>query len=128
MEALSPIENLITAIQAPGGKKISPADGTLGSFEQTIDKIVTTRIKSAKDDAQAGLQFSQKLSEFEKKIAFYSGQLQQAQTALAALEGQPTTANSPNQNQLINSKKQEVFYWSTQLHEAGLPDSINTSV
>ncbi|HEY5039417.1 MAG TPA: hypothetical protein VIJ93_10125 [bacterium] len=128
MESLNRIINLLNAIESPTESKIPSSEGLLGSFEQIIDKIVTIQNKATKEEAQAAIQNSEKLSEFEKKIAFFSGQLQQAQTALAALEGPSLTTESPNLNQLISSKKEEVLYWSNKLHEAGLPDSLTNSV
>jgi hypothetical protein len=121
MEAITRIENLI---QEPPAEKTPVPEDSLAALEHFIDRMVTAENKLAKAAAQAAIRQRQIREEFERRVAFLSGRLHEAQKALAALEESLSRVEkSPADNELLNSKRAEVVYWRNQLRQVCPPDS-----
>jgi phage shock protein A len=123
MEAITRIENLITEMP---DKKPSVPEDTLTSLEHFIDRMVTAENKIAKAAAQAAIRQRQIREEFERRVAFLSSRLHQAETALAALEESLSRVEkSPGDIELLNTKRSEVVFWRSQLHQVCPPSTAN---
>jgi len=123
MDSISIVQDLINAVQTPTDHKTPAADGNLAGFEKAIDRIVADQNQASKTVAQASLQKAkvqaEKLAEHAQERAFLESQVQQAEVAVAALEG-----NQPNvqqTNQLLGFKRQEVAYWEGKLRQLSPP-------
>ena len=127
MDPINRIENLISNLQ--DNNSHSPSGDPLASFEEAIDQLVAASNKAAKAAAQAAIKNAEAQEEFQRKIAFLSGQVHKAESALAALEGHIERAvRESGANLQLNSKRQEILYWKSRLHQAGLPDNGNAGL
>ncbi len=123
MESITRIENLITEMPE---KKSSLPEDEIAFLEHFIDKMVKAQNNINKAAAQAAIRQRQIREEFERRVAFLSGRLHEAENALAALEESLSQAElSPSDNELLNTKRGEVVYWRTQLHQVCPPSTAN---
>ena len=120
MNSINRIESLLQSLDATPqpSKKASPYDQELATLEHFIDKLVTAENKATKANTQASIQKEQILAQFKRKLDFLSGQVQQAEVALAALEGTGNPSSlSPSDLLLLNARKGEVSYWKSQIRQ-----------
>jgi len=126
MDAINRIDNGI--FNQPDQNHSAPQDAVT-TLENFIDHMVTAENNLTKAAEQAAIKNEAIQAEFDKRIAFLSGRLHQAQSALAALEGaQARHESTPTGSELINTKKSEVVYWRTLLHQVCSPDQLNSGV
>ncbi len=133
MNPIQQVSNLLNDLSSSNNSSNSasttnPADGDTAPFLQAIDQIVAATEKASKANEQAAVEKSkmseEKSAQYQQKIAFLSSQISQAQIALSSLEGNQTSSPSGIQkaNQLVNFKRQELYYWQTRLAQADLPN------
>jgi hypothetical protein len=118
MNPIAKIETLLQDLSLQPSQKKSSYDQELASLENFIDKLVTAENKATKANSQAAIQKEQMLAQFKRKLDFLSGQVQQAEIALAALEGTGNPSSlSPSDLLLLNARKSEVSYWKSQIRQ-----------
>lgn len=126
MQSITRIENLMTGQPE---SKVSAQEDTIQTLEHFIDRMVMAENKLSKAAAQAAITQRQIREEFEKRIAFLSSQLHEAESALAALEASLSRgAMTPGDHELLTTQRGEVEYWRTKLHQVQPPDHLNFSV
>ena len=126
MDAINRIDNGI--FNQPDQNHSAPQDAVT-TLENFIDHMVTAENNLTKAAEQTAIKNEAIQAEFDKRIAFLSVRLHQAQSALAALEGaQARHESTPTGSELINTKKSEVVYWRTLLHQVCSPDQLNSGV
>ena len=118
MNSISRIDTLFQDPSSQPSKKESPYDQELAALEHFIDKMVTAENNAAKTDAKKAAEKARVLEEFERKIAFFSGQIHRAESELTALEGSLAQASTTSgENPALDSKKHEVLYWKARLRQ-----------
>ncbi|HUO57586.1 MAG TPA: hypothetical protein VMV05_05360 [bacterium] len=126
MDAISRIDNLLSAFQDNTTPSGPPSSGPIAPFEQAIDKLVTAENNAAKAASQTAIKAAEIREDFARRMAFLSAQVHKAESALAALQGSTTNAPQGTVNQLqIDAKQQEILYWKSRLHQAGLPTDMS---
>jgi hypothetical protein len=116
MDAISRIENL--NLQPPSGIGAYPVEDPLTPFLQAIDKMVADGNSASKAIAKAAILKAEKKAEFERKLAYLTGQILNAKRALASIETpSPLVSKDPADCQLRTHKEGEVLYWENRLRQ-----------
>lgn len=130
---MDPITNNLTTntlFPAPSADPI-PSDNydpTLATFEQMVDHIVLNEQKNSQAVEQAAIQKAQQLAALQEKIAFLTGAVHQAETALAGVSpSSPPPVDTPSDPALATEAQKafalsQVAYWKAKLTQAGIPD------
>jgi phage-related minor tail protein len=118
MNTINPIDFGTTGTSSPSAPSQSPFDQELATLEKFIDKLATAEKNMAKSDAEAGRKKAELLAEYEKKLAYLTGLIHKAQSELAALQGsQDQAASSAVNEQVVESKRQDILFWSAKLRQ-----------
>jgi hypothetical protein len=123
MDGITRTENLLPADKSDKGAL--PWNDPVSPYLRVIDKMVTASNKATKEAAQLAMKKALQKAEMEKLVAYLSGQVQNAENALAAAKGSTKPdAEASGFPDLIDAKQREVLYWKTRLQQACSPDSL----
>ena len=126
MDAINRIDS--SFFNQPDPNPSAPKD-TITTLENFIDHMVTAENNLTKAAEQAAVKNGEIQAEFEKRIAFLSSRLHEAQSALITLEGSlAQREETPSGSELLNTKKGEVAYWRTLLRQVCSPDQLDLGV
>ena len=126
MDAVNRIDSSI--FNQPDPNPSAPKD-PITTLENFIDHMVTAENNLTKAAEQAAIKNGEIQAEFEKRVAFLSSRLHEAQSALVALEGSLAQhETTPNGSELLNTKKGEVVYWRNLLRQVHLPDQLDLGI
>src|SRR5579872_4886492 len=127
MNTITRIDMLFQDPSSQPPKKASPYDQALAELESFIDKMVTAENNISKTNTKTAIQQAQLLEEYETKVAFLSGQIHRAESALTALEGSVAQASAAaaSQNPGLDSKIQEILYWKARLQQVVESNEMN---
>jgi len=130
---MDPITNNLIFPSPSTGSSTDPIpadnyDPTLRAFEQMVDQFVLNDQKNAQNITQAAIQKQEKIQAFEQKVAFLTGALHQAETAMAGVsESAPPAATNPQDPSAASAtesayQRSQLAYWKSKLTEAENPD------
>ena len=123
MDGITRTENLLPADKSDKGAL--PWNDPVAPYLRVIDKMVTASNKATKEASQLAMKKALQRAEMEKLVAYLSGQVHNAESALAAAKGSTMPdAGAMGFPGLIDAKQREVLYWKTRLQQACLPGDL----
>ena len=131
-EKMDPITNLLL-FPSPSGDKPDKAptdnyDSTLKVFEEMVDRLVYKKLKDSKARQQSAIEKAKWEAQYQRRIAFLTGAVHQAEVALSGVSSSPhrplnpSEPKSPAPEALRDFKESQVAFWKAKLIQAGIPD------
>ena len=116
MRVLSAVNSILQTFSGDVDPMASRNDPAV-SFDRLMDELVAA-IRPKSKPSECASAARQRMSEFERKLAFLSGMARQARIAMEAAEGDPGAS----------SYQREYVYWNSKLGQVGMPDGVNNTI
>jgi len=117
MNLLSAVNSLEKLSHSLDPNPIPALDNTATPFDHLIAQLLAATHPSSKP---FGVADREKIFEFRRKLAFLSGMVEQARTAMVT---EPVGTNG-----IHGPGNQEYFFWEAKLSQVGCPDGVSNTL